>query len=102
MSAAAASRRSYGWMLALLGVGIALGAMTGQGLVQRATAPSRFPVVSGELEIGAVSEPVDVDRDGRGIPHIEAKSERERPCVPPWTMPTSTASATKCQFATMK
>jgi len=38
---------------------------------------SRLPVYSGELSLSGLSDPVSVTRDKWGIPHIEAKNEKD-------------------------
>jgi len=67
-------RRRWPWALAVLSLGVALGLGFGERLAHRAAAPRHFPVVSGELDVAGIGAPVDVDRDGRGIPHVSAAS----------------------------
>ena len=61
-------------VLAALGGLIWLGAQAA-GSVQRAQ--SAFPVESGRIEVAGLTAPVSMLRDARGIPHVEALTDRD-------------------------
>lgn len=77
--------KKAGRILSRLGIGVviiavlagAFGTYYVQSYIPNTVAPKSFPQIDGELQISGLDGPVDIYRDGMGIPHIYATTTHD-------------------------
>src|SRR5690606_12968306 len=74
-----ALRRRRAWLLpALAAVALAAAALlAARQATERRAGQRAIPILDGTLAVAGLEAPLEIVRDGRGIPHVRAASERD-------------------------